>query len=39
MFKIQICPGLDSAIESLSYAGDVFRMNPLEYSFECWLSR
>jgi hypothetical protein len=39
MFKIQIRPGLDSAIESLLYAGDVFRMNPLEHQFECWLSR
>src|SRR5258705_661453 len=39
MFKIQIRSGLDSAFESLLYAVDVVRMNPLEHQFQCWLSR
>src|SRR6266511_3536921 len=39
MFEIQIRSVLNSAIESLLYEDDVFRMNPLEHQFECWLSR
>ena len=39
MFKIQVCSTVGCAIESLLHACDVFRMNPLEHQFECWLSR
>ena len=37
MFKIQVHAALDSAIECLLYAGNVFRMNPLEHQFNGWL--